>query len=181
MRSYKRTRQKINDNNYEDIMDGQKWRELCYLYDREDHVVCGLSADGIPLFSSSAVSMWAVWIIYYDLPPSHRYKRTYMTLAAISVGKKPMINIFLQSIVDQINQSHINPLAVLVNNTVIPITMHVINVSADLPARAALLNMHQFNGEYGCMTCLAPGVRNGWVILDIIQQDLFMNVELTME
>ena len=27
----------------------------------------------------------------------------------------------------------------------------------DLPAKAALLNVMQFNGEYGCSTCKHPG------------------------
>ena len=30
-------------------------------------------------------------------------------------------------------------------------------VIADLPAKAALLNCNQFNGEYGCATCLHQG------------------------
>ena len=28
----------------------------------------------------------------------------------------------------------------------------------DLVAKAPILNMHQFNGEYGCPSCLHPGV-----------------------
>lgn len=27
----------------------------------------------------------------------------------------------------------------------------------DLPAKASLLNIMQYNGEYGCMTCKHPG------------------------
>ena len=30
--------------------------------------------------------------------------------------------------------------------------------SFDLVAKAPILNMHQFNGEYGCPSCLHPGV-----------------------
>eukprot|EP00734_Pompholyxophrys_sp_LG126_P000159 Pompholyxophrys_sp_v1_NODE_26_length_3750_cov_7.232206.p1 type:complete len:298 gc:universal NODE_26_length_3750_cov_7.232206:1526-633(-) len=177
MRHYKSHREKIDDNSYEDIMDGEKWHNSFHIYDREDNVVCDLSADGIPLFSSSGVSVWAVWLVYYDLPPMERYKRTNMTLAAISVGKKPVMNVFLESIVEQICQSHTKPLPISVNGTTIPITMHVINVSADLPAKASLLNMHQFNGEYGCMTCMAPGTV--LVIRDTIQQVKITSAELT--
>ena len=30
-------------------------------------------------------------------------------------------------------------------------------IIADLPAKAALLNCNQYNGQYGCATCLHPG------------------------
>ncbi len=29
----------------------------------------------------------------------------------------------------------------------------------DMPAKAAVLNQKQFNGEFGCPTCLHPGTR----------------------
>lgn len=32
---------------------------------------------------------------------------------------------------------------------------------ADLPAKAAMLNIKQFNGEYGCAVCLHPGESSG--------------------
>ena len=33
----------------------------------------------------------------------------------------------------------------------------LLQVSADLPARARLVNMKQFNGAYGCLFCENPG------------------------
>ena len=33
----------------------------------------------------------------------------------------------------------------------------LLQVSPDLPARAQLLNMKQFNGKYGCLYCENPG------------------------
>lgn len=33
----------------------------------------------------------------------------------------------------------------------------LLQVSADLPARAKLANMKQFNGAYGCLFCENPG------------------------
>ena len=35
----------------------------------------------------------------------------------------------------------------------------LISCVLDLPAKATLLNCHQFNGEYGCATCKYPGVQ----------------------
>ena len=31
----------------------------------------------------------------------------------------------------------------------------------DLPAKAPILNMHQYNGNHGCSVCLHPGIWNG--------------------
>lgn len=39
------------------------------------------------------------------------------------------------------------------------ITFEPLFGSFDLVAKAPILNMHQFNGEYGCPSCLNPGVR----------------------
>lgn len=33
----------------------------------------------------------------------------------------------------------------------------LLQISADLPARALVLNMKQFNGQYGCIFCENPG------------------------
>lgn len=40
----------------------------------------------------------------------------------------------------------------------------LISAVVDLPAKAALLNCHQFNGEYSCSTCKHPGQTVGQFI-----------------
>eukprot|EP00734_Pompholyxophrys_sp_LG126_P000134 Pompholyxophrys_sp_v1_NODE_16_length_4221_cov_20.931109.p1 type:complete len:801 gc:universal NODE_16_length_4221_cov_20.931109:2595-193(-) len=161
LRLYKQQRVKQHEGNIEDIMDGDKWKEHADIYNSMNHYVMGLSTDGVPLFKSSSMSMWPIWLVSYDLDPKIRYKRRYMTLAGVSFGKKPLMNNFLDALVTQITNSYNHPMQIKSNNHILPLTLHVINVIADLPAKATLLNMHQFNGEYGCSTCLAPGILNG--------------------
>eukprot|EP00734_Pompholyxophrys_sp_LG126_P000290 Pompholyxophrys_sp_v1_NODE_90_length_2115_cov_23.848058.p1 type:complete len:650 gc:universal NODE_90_length_2115_cov_23.848058:2064-115(-) len=161
LRHYKQHRVKRHDGNLEDIMDGDKWQQNANVYDSLNQYVMGLSTDGVPLFNKSSMSMWPIWLVSYDLDPTIRYQRKYMILAGVSFGKKPLMNLFLDSVVTQINNSHVHPLQIVTNNQILPLSLHIINVTADLPAKATLLNMHQFNGEYGCSTCLAPGVLSG--------------------
>lgn len=33
----------------------------------------------------------------------------------------------------------------------------LVQISADLPARASITNMKTFNGKWGCLYCLCPG------------------------
>ena len=40
------------------------------------------------------------------------------------------------------------------------VKVRVQSVGADLPAKALLLNMKQFNGEFGCSHCRHPGTYN---------------------
>ena len=40
----------------------------------------------------------------------------------------------------------------------------LISAVLDLPAKAALLNCHQYNGEYGCSTCKHPGITVRYII-----------------
>lgn len=46
----------------------------------------------------------------------------------------------------------------LPDNTDITVEAHVMSVVADLPARAILLNISQFNGYFGCNFCLHQGI-----------------------
>ena len=62
----------------------------------------------------------------------------------------------------------------LPDNTDITVEAHVMSVVADLPARAILLNISQFNGYFGCnfvfIKALAIGlaVAMSWSILTLV-------------
>eukprot|EP00734_Pompholyxophrys_sp_LG126_P000257 Pompholyxophrys_sp_v1_NODE_74_length_2407_cov_37.196003.p1 type:complete len:414 gc:universal NODE_74_length_2407_cov_37.196003:1297-56(-) len=134
LRKYKTERHKQQADNLEDIMDGQKWVRNKNTYDRDESIVVGLNADGVPLFKSSNLSMWAVWMVYYDIPPSQRYKHHNMSLLPVSFGRRPIMNTFFGPIVDAINDSEVHLFMLNVCDQQKPFSVHCINVSADLPA-----------------------------------------------
>eukprot|EP00734_Pompholyxophrys_sp_LG126_P000342 Pompholyxophrys_sp_v1_NODE_125_length_1742_cov_3.723770.p1 type:complete len:312 gc:universal NODE_125_length_1742_cov_3.723770:1472-537(-) len=161
LRTYKNTRVSNEDGTLCDIMDGDKWKVNKEIYDNPSNIVMGLSTDGVPLYKSSRRSMWPIWGVYYDLPPESRYKRHNMTLLGVSYGSKPIMNRFLLPIVKVINKTFIDPMRLMVGDEEISYKVIVFNCVADLPAKASLLNMHQYNGEYGCPYCFHPGTNTG--------------------
>jgi hypothetical protein len=75
--------------------------------------------------------------------------------------KKPVMNTFLEPIIKQLKKLESEGITLdLVNDGIlcnITVTLHVISLSCDLPARALIQNFIQFNGEYGCSFCEQPG------------------------
>eukprot|EP00734_Pompholyxophrys_sp_LG126_P000211 Pompholyxophrys_sp_v1_NODE_50_length_3002_cov_18.682728.p1 type:complete len:838 gc:universal NODE_50_length_3002_cov_18.682728:311-2824(+) len=160
-RQYKNNRNKIHDENIEDVMDGQKWAESTERYGDQRSIVIGLSLDGVPIYNSTKRTIWPIWMVYYDIPPTERYKQNNMTLLGVSFGTRPIMNRFLYPVVKQISDSSITPITLLVGGDPIDFTVYCFNISADLPAKAVILNMHHYNGEFGCPYCTAPGRCNG--------------------
>eukprot|EP00734_Pompholyxophrys_sp_LG126_P000110 Pompholyxophrys_sp_v1_NODE_9_length_5690_cov_16.428039.p1 type:complete len:824 gc:universal NODE_9_length_5690_cov_16.428039:2580-109(-) len=161
LRSYKQTRLGNSSDDLEDVMDGQKWKSNNCLYDNPANLVLGISTDGVPLYTSSQRSVWPIWIVYYDIPPESRYKRHNMSLVGLSFGSKPIMNRFLAPLVKSVNDTHINPIPFVIGGVNTDCTLIIFNCVADLPAKASVLNMHQYNGQYGCPYCYHPGKSNG--------------------
>eukprot|EP00734_Pompholyxophrys_sp_LG126_P000235 Pompholyxophrys_sp_v1_NODE_62_length_2619_cov_2.184405.p1 type:complete len:309 gc:universal NODE_62_length_2619_cov_2.184405:1112-186(-) len=136
LRAYKTDRVKHFPTNVEDIMDGSKWVESAELYNDSNNIVFGLSTDGIPLFKSSKKSMWAIWMVFYDLPPNERYKHHNMALIGISFGSRPIMNRFLGPVVDDIMKIRVHPITI--PGVVKGYTIYCLNVSADLPAKTVV-------------------------------------------
>lgn len=98
-----------------------------------------------------------------------------MLLAALWYSReKPNINTYLRPLIDEINELYTTGKATEITCIILTI-FYVLGItvstprgvqnaraillvaSVDLPARAILMNMKQFNGEYGCLYCENPG------------------------
>lgn len=124
------------------------------------NISLGWYSDGVPVFKSSKVSMWPLYLTINELPFELRMKRENILLAGIWFGpKKPAANYFLREFLEIF--------ATFFNNgyqMYCPGRRDAINVkglllfgACDLPAKAEFLNLVQFNGKYGCPNCLNPG------------------------
>jgi hypothetical protein len=105
----------------------------------------------------------------------HRFSKKNMMLVGLWCSdEKPPMNVFLRPLLDSLNELYVNGkfADVIYHNgqLVIKIGLEVstvsgakkvkaamVVVSCDLPARALVLNMRQFNGQHGCHLCEDPG------------------------
>lgn len=147
---------KSHEDNYLDIHQGIKYKEMFQNKSPFDLSLVW-NCDGVPLFKSSKTSIWPIQIMVNELPKETRSKN--IILCGIWVGDtKPNIEAFFRPFVEELrilgsegfewqdNQgSHVSKVFSSV-------------CSCDAVARCLLQNFHQYNGSFGCGTCLHEGV-----------------------
>ena len=119
-----------------------------------------LNTDGIPLFKSSPSAVWPVYLEIANLPPHLRFRHDNTITCGVWVGrKKPSMSLILNPVMEDIK--YMNVIGVSVNSPegVSTVRIKLLFGIFDMIAKAAVLNVKQFNGSYGCPTCLHPGVR----------------------
>ena len=126
-----------------------------------------LNTDGVPLFKSSSTSFWPVYLVIHNLPPSIRMNSENIILCSVWCGSsKPPMHPLLQPLMKTVHE--LSTVGVQMST---PAGLKVVRGKLlfgvfDMPAKATVLDMKQFNCEYGCPTCLYPGLRlpNGsWI------------------
>ena len=71
--------------------------------------------------------------------------------------EKTDFNVFLNPIVKQLKELEYG-IDITTNDCIKPIRFYLLTGVFDKPAKAAILNIVQWNGEYGCSRCLQPGI-----------------------
>jgi hypothetical protein len=119
-----------------------------------------INTDGAPMIESRNFSIWPVLATVVELNQSCREKFTNIIVLGVWLhSSKPTNDIFFekaQEEVEKLSKSVINILDIKLK-----IRSH--SGGLDLPAKAALTNTKQFNGEFGCIACFHPGKRLGRV------------------
>lgn len=163
---YRFTRQKINEDSYEDIYDGEIYKELSKEGNPLNNVnnfSYSFNSDGVPLFSSSKYSMWPIFVMLNELP--HKLREENLILAGVWCGKsKPKMEVFLQKFVDEAKELATTGIQWKKNGVETHSKIFGLCCCVDAPARASMQNTMQFNGYYGCSLCYHPGkICNGVV------------------
>ncbi len=119
-----------------------------------------LNTDGVPLFKSSSVSLWPVYLVLLNLPAIIRMKAENVLLGGLWVGptKLPM-KLLLEPIMKKLPQLCTQGLTITTPTGLSTIRFKLLMGIFDLPAKAAVLCAKQFNGKFGCSVCLHPGQR----------------------
>ena len=153
-----------NSNILHDVWDGSALRPLCApgrFFSRKNHLALFLSTDGVPLFKSSKVSLWPVYLVILNLPANIRTNSENVILCGIWVGPtKHVMKLLLDPDMQRIQQLSTLGLDIIMQSgETITIRAKLVMGVFDLPAKAAVLCAKQFNGEFGCSVCLHPGKR----------------------
>ena len=145
-----------------DITDGEQYRKLLQsgqFLSNLNNVSAVFNTDVIPLYASSGVKLWPIFLALNELHPSVRFARQNIVLVGIWQGSKgnPPFKAYLQSFSQQMSKLYHDGLTIDVNGKSVVVKLGVFLASLDLQAKAYALNMTMFNGAEACSTCLEPG------------------------
>ena len=117
------------------------------------------NTDGIPVFKSSKYSIWPLYFAINELPISKRWCNDNLILAGLWFGtQKPNMLTFLKPFVEGLSELHggVEMHSPDIPNSFICKT-RLLCGTCDLPAKAMVFNMTQYNGYYGCTHCQQSG------------------------
>jgi len=107
--------------------------------------------------NKSKLTIWPVFLVINELPIESRYCIDNIILAGLSVAEhKPNMDIFFNEIVTQLTILELG-IDLPLSNVVKKRKFFLIAAIFDKPAKAPILNMNQYNGNYGCTKCEQPG------------------------
>jgi hypothetical protein len=158
------SREKKADDNIEDIYDGELYQEHsrpgCFL-DSFNNLSFMWYTDGVPLFKSSKISLWPLFLSINELPILERFKTENMLFGGLWFGRsKPSMACFLKPFHDSLTRIRDIGYEVFCVHcsTLLTVRGMLLCGTCDLPAKCMVLNMIQFNGKHGCTYCTQEGV-----------------------
>ena len=144
-----------------DIWDGAGFRintNYKNFFSLPGRIAVSMCTDGIPLFKSSSVTLWPIYLVLLNLSANIRMNAENVILCGLWVGPvKPSMSELLKPVVAKVQQFFSKGLTIETPNGVVTIYLRLVLGVFDLPAKAAVLCSKQFNGKFGCSVCLNPG------------------------
>jgi len=149
--------------NMEDIYDGlvyQKHMQEGQFLADGNNISFLWNTDGVPVFKSSKCSIWPLYFVINELPPHKRWNKENVILGGLWFGEtKPNMLTFLKPFTQSVSILKTNGMEVYSPDVQQHFKCHAMLLcgTCDLPAKALVYNMKQFNGEFGCPHCLQKG------------------------
>ncbi|VDI18924.1 Hypothetical predicted protein [Mytilus galloprovincialis] len=147
---------------YRDIYDGSIYRSF---YNNSgplsspNNISFTMNTDGAPVFKSSKMSLWPIYLMINELPYKMRIKNENMIIAGLWFdSKKPAMNTLLKPLLHSMELFHTEGVECYSPDIgSFNCKGYLLAGTADLPARCLLCNSIQYNGSYSCWKCLQPG------------------------
>ncbi|XP_075742920.1 uncharacterized protein LOC142796363 [Rhipicephalus microplus] len=145
---------RAHETDLTDITDGKLYKNQMKEASWSDLTVT-FNVDGARAFKCSKSSLWPIQCVVNELPVTLRWSN--MLLCGLYFGKgHPKMAPFLELFIENI--SKVGAIKWDCNGLKLSSKVSVVCCCVDAPARAAVLNMKQFNGYYGCSFCHHKGV-----------------------
>lgn len=121
------------------------------------NLALNLFTDGVQIFSSSSTGIWPVYLHILNLLPKICTNANNTLLAGLWVGpKNPPMKLFLNIVLDSF--SYLSTTGTTITSAGSKtVRARIVMGIFDLPAKALVLCMKQFNSQFGCHTCCHPG------------------------
>lgn len=151
----------VPEGTYEDIYDGQLYKSYFKnngVLSNSENISFTFNTDGAPVFKSSNVSIWPIYLVVNELPYKLRMKKENMILAALWFGnKKPSMGTFLKPFLSSMMDMSEGIECFSPEKNTFTCKGYLLCGTADLPARCLLCNNVQFNGAFSCWKCKQKG------------------------
>lgn len=141
-----------------DIIDGNVIKELNGKESKTYNLTLLMNTDGANVFESNTQSLWPIQFYLNFLPPSHRFIVSNIIVGALYFGeKKPDVLNFFLPLAKEIQDLQRRGIVVEIGEVEWTFNIYLTQGSFDLPAKATMQQLMQYNGSYGCSYCLHPG------------------------
>ncbi|XP_031777409.1 uncharacterized protein LOC116415911 [Nasonia vitripennis] len=146
-------------NVIKDIYDGECYKNFLNnlnTIDRHAYATAVFNTIGAPVFESSNVSIWPIYIMLNEIPIHKRLNSTIVTGLWFGTSK-PEMSVFLDAFVESMNHLSTIGISATIKNQHRKIKLFTLLACVDTVARAPMNGTTLFNGKYGCDWCLHPG------------------------
>ncbi len=143
----------VRSETIRDIVDGKFYKNLNLA---GSDFSCTMNTDGVSLYKSGNKSLWPLFISINEM--DYHLRRKHTCLVGLWYGKgKPNFFNFFSNFVEQCNELGRSGLKWKTENQAHISRVKFPMFAADSVARCALQGLKQYNSEYACPWCLAPG------------------------
>ena len=151
----------LQEDGIKDILNGEIYANLRKpgnFLSSESNISLLFNTDGVPLYNSSKVGLWPVYLVINELPPVIRFSRQNMILWGVWQSKsKPAFQTYFRPFVQEMMKLKMHGFSINIDNEVVYTKAILLAGTLDLQAKAMILEMSHHNGEYACITCEEPG------------------------
>ncbi|XP_077547661.1 uncharacterized protein LOC144159876 [Haemaphysalis longicornis] len=160
----KRVAANADPSDMNDITDGKHYSNMRKQNNMaRDDLTFTVNSDGSPVFKSAKYSIWPVQLTLNELPPILRSMNV-MTPLLWYGNEHPNMMLLLQAFVTQLEVLNERGITWESADGTVHSKVFCVCCCADAPAKAAMQQMMQYNGYYGCSWCYHPGTKVDGVV-----------------